>query len=180
MEKVQNEDVAAFEELMNRHLRPVHAYTYRMCQSVQIAEEIAQETFMRVWTKSQSWIPNRVQFTTWLFQIARNLCIDSFRKRRAVFDPDADITQIPDHSPKIDQTMAIAIQQAVAKLPERQRTAFMLCQIQGWSQAEAAAMMETTPEAIDSLISRARRTLRTILTSDKYHLNKNTDDTKRI
>ena len=157
---VQQGDELAFKELMNRHIHGLHAYAYRMCQSIEVAEEMTQEAFLRVWTRAQTWQPNKVQFSTWLYQITRNLCIDLFRKQKAQFIEDADLTQIPDTAARKDEILVIALQQAIQKLPERQRTAFLLCQVQGWSQIEAAKLLETSPDAVESLLSRARKALR--------------------
>ena len=168
MYRVQQGDELAFRELMNRHLHGLHAYAYRMCHSIEVAEEITQEAFLRVWTRAKTWRPNKVQFSTWLYQITRNLCIDLFRRQKAQFVEDVDLSQIPDTSTRRDETLIIALQQAVQKLPERQKTAFLLCQVQGWSQIEAADLLETTPDAIESLLSRARKTLRKTL-SDRPH-----------
>ena len=160
---VQQGDELAFKELMNRHIHGLHAYAYRMCQSVEIAEEMTQEAFLRVWTRAKTWQPNKVQFSTWLYQITRNLCIDLFRKQKAQFVEDVDLTQIPDTAARKDELLIIALQQAVQKLPERQRTAFLLCQVQGWSQIEAAKLLVTSPDAVESLLSRARKALRITL-----------------
>lgn len=163
MNRVQQGDELAFKELMDRYLHGLHAYAYRMCHSFEVAQEITQEAFLRVWTRSKTWRPNKVQFSTWLYQITRNLCIDLFRKQKAQFVEDVDLTQIPDTSARKDEVLIIALQQAVQRLPERQRTAFLLCQVQGWSQVEAAELLETSPDAIESLLSRARKALRTTL-----------------
>lgn len=163
MYRVQQGDELAFRELMNRHIHGLHAYAFRMCQSIEVAEEITQEAFLRVWTRAKTWRPNKVQFSTWLYQITRNLCIDLFRRQKAQFVEDVDLSQIPDSSARKDEVLVIALQQAVQKLPERQRTAFLLCQVQGWSQIEAANLLDTTPDAVESLLSRARKALRKTL-----------------
>lgn len=172
MYRVQQGDELAFKELMERHIHGLHAYAYRMCHSIEVAEEVTQEAFLRVWTRSKTWRPNKVQFSTWLYQITRNLCIDLFRKQKAQFVDDADLSQIPDTSARKDEVLVIALQQAVQELPERQRTAFVLCQVQGWSQIEAADLLETSPDAVESLLSRARKTLRVKL-SDQSVEKKN-------
>ena len=172
MNHVQQGDEFAYKELMERHIHGLHAYAYRMCHSFEVAEEVTQETFLRVWTRAKTWQPNKVQFSTWLYQITRNLCIDLFRKQKAQFVEDADLAQIPDTSTRKDEVLVIALQQAVQKLPERQRTAFLLCQVQGWSQMEAAELLDTSPDAVESLLSRARKALRKSLSDHPAGDNK--------
>lgn len=160
---VQEGNAEAFEELMHRHVRQLHAYAYRLCQNLSDSEEIVQESFMRVWSRAKTWVPGRVKFTTWLFQIARNFCIDRFRKQSAKFDPSVDLDLLPDASTDSDKELILALNQVVMQLPERQRTALVLCQVEGWSQSEVAEVMKVSVEAVESLLARARRKLRTKL-----------------
>ena len=160
MLRVQKGDEAAFAELMQRYASSVHSYIYRMCQNVQIAEELVQETFLRVWAKSKSWVPNKAQFSTWMYQIARNLCIDHYKKQRAQFVDDVDFDRIADDSLRRDEILIMTLQNAIHALPERQKTAFVLCQVEGWSQAEVAELLDSSVDAVESLLSRARRKLR--------------------
>lgn len=160
MLKVQEGNAEAFEELMQRHIRQLHAYAFRLCQNSSDAEEIVQESFMRVWSRARTWIPRKVKFKTWLFQIARNLCIDRFRKQRAKLDSSIDLDLFPDASTESDKELALALHQVVLQLPERQRTALVLCQVEGWSQKEVADVMRVSVEAVESLLARARRSLR--------------------
>ena len=108
-------------------------------------------------------MPNRVKVSTWLYQITRNLCIDRFRKRRVEVDTSLDLDQFPAKTQEYEREHILALRQVVRKLPERQRTALILCQIQGWSQSEVAELMNLSVEAVESLMARARRTLRTKL-----------------
>ncbi len=167
MLRVQEQDGDAFEQLMRRHVRPLHSYAYRLCQSTAEAEEIVQDTFLRVWSRAKTWIPNRVKFTTWLYQITRNLCIDRFRKHYAEIDASIDLDLLPDGSSNENRELILALRQVVHQLPERQRTALVLCQLQGWSQAEVATLLNVSVEAVESLLARARRTLRTKLTTSE-------------
>ncbi|MCY4143402.1 MAG: sigma-70 family RNA polymerase sigma factor [Gammaproteobacteria bacterium] len=165
MLRVQQRDGGAFEQLMRKHVRPLHSYAYRLCQSSAEAEEIVQDTFLRVWSRAKTWVPNRVKFTTWLYQITRNLCIDRFRKQYAEFDGSIDLDLLPDTQTNENKELILALRQVVQELPERQRTALVLCQLQGWSQAETASLLSVSVEAVESLLARARRTLRNKLTT---------------
>ena len=163
MRRVQSQDEAAFAALLTRHLGAIHAFVYRMCQNVEDAQDIAQETFLKVWSRAETWQPGRVKFTTWLHQIARNLCIDMFRKQPSRVTAEFDPELLGDSSMRTDELLVRNLQRAIGALPERQRAAFVLCQVQGWSQIEAAETLEISVEALESLLARARRKLRQML-----------------
>ena len=167
MELVQNRSEDAFEELVQRHFDRVYRFIFRMSGSADDAEDITQETFFRVWNRGSSWKPNRVQFTTWLHQIARNLYIDSTRKRQPVLkNLDEEVSIVSSEDPVTDalnDSDAGYLREAIQNLPERQRTALLLCQIQGWTVAEAAEVLDITVYAVDALLGRAKRHLRQIL-----------------
>jgi len=166
MAQVQRHDQEAFTRLLDRHLRGLQKFLLRMTGNAADADEVAQEAFLRIWSQARRWQPDRVKFTTWLYRIARNLAIDRHRKHRE--STDEDMTVFPDDAPDASQTIDAERRQrllrdAVARLPERQRTALMLCHFDGLSNHDAAAILEVTVEALESLLSRARRTLKTTL-----------------
>lgn len=163
MLRVKRRDESAFEALVHRHTQSIHAFVYRLTGDRSDAEDITQETFLRMWQRASKWAPGSVKFTTWLHQIARNLCIDEFRrarsKKRTVANDDQLVSDMP--LDELEQSgRTIAMRQELSRLPERQRTALVLCQVQGWSQREAASVIGTTSDGIQALIGRARRTLR--------------------
>ncbi|MCZ6888154.1 MAG: RNA polymerase sigma factor [Gammaproteobacteria bacterium] len=166
MARVQTGDQEAFARLLDRHLSAIHSYVYRMVGNTADAEDLAQETLLRSWSRAATWQPGRVQFTTWLHRIAHNLCIDEFRRRRP--ESTDQIDQIVDEAAHVtvaasDSIRRDAVNKALASLPERQRSALVLCQLHGWSNKEAATMMAISVTALESLIARARRTLKTTL-----------------
>ena len=163
MRLVQSGDQQAYARLLDRHLNNVHAYVFRMTNNRADAEDIAQETFLRVWHRARTFKPGRVRFTTWLHRIAHNLCVDEFRKRREIYDGEPDA--MADDAPTVDElSMAEerrkAVHAGIAALPERQRSALVLCQLQGRSNREAAQFLGVSVDALESLIARARRTLK--------------------
>ncbi len=163
MRLVQSGDQQAYARLLDRHLNNVHAYVFRMTNNRADAEDIAQETFLRVWHRARTFKPGRVRFTTWLHRIAHNLCVDAFRKRREIYDGEPDA--MADDAPTVDElSMAEerrkAVHAGIAALPERQRSALVLCQLQGRSNREAAQILGVSVDALESLIARARRTLK--------------------
>ena len=166
MVRVKAQDRDAFAVLVERHLATIHAFTYRLTRDAEDAADIAQETFLRVWSKAATYRPNRVKFTTWLHRIAHNLCIDQHRRRRPIDDVDVDT--LDSSEPEVDQLPANerlreAVDRALADLPERQRTALLLCHRRNMSNREAAEVLDISVDALESLLSRARRTLRTTL-----------------
>ena len=166
MAQVQRRDQEAFTRLLDRHLRGLQKFLLRMTGNAADADEVAQEAFLRIWSQARRWQPDRVRFTTWLYRIARNLAIDRHRKHRET--TDEDMTVFADESPDAPQLIDAERRQqlmraAVARLPERQRTALLLCHFDGLSNQDAADILEVTVEALESLLSRARRTLKTTL-----------------
>jgi RNA polymerase sigma-70 factor (ECF subfamily) len=166
MARVQRRDQEAFTRLLDRHLLGLQKFLIRMTGNAADADEVSQEAFLRIWSHAGRWQSDRVKFTTWLYRIARNLAIDRHRKNRRTTDDD--VTMMIDESPEmahmieVDQRHRI-LRGAVAQLPERQRTALVLCHFDGMSNQDAAAVLDVTVEALESLLSRARRTLKTTL-----------------
>jgi len=162
MDRVQTRDRDAFAILVERHLDAIHAFNYRMTRNAEDAADLAQETFLRVWSSARTWRPHRVRFTTWAYRIARNLCIDAHRRRRETEEiaPEAlaDDTDPPDQAPARAR-LGQLLRQAISELPERQRTALVLCH-DGMSNRDAAAVLDVSVDALESLLARARRALR--------------------
>lgn len=181
MVRVQTGDAAAFQLLMTRHVSGLHRFAQRLLRSAIDADDITQETLLRIWQHAASWQPDRVRFTTWLYRIAHNLCVDRLRRAvrsvpsswhdnrqlngsdsatAATFD-----TLVDEHATREVDGIAQRERQrrvrgALAALPERQRTALALSFYQGFSNADAAAILDISVDALESLLSRARRTLR--------------------
>ena len=127
------------------------------------AEEVAQEVFVRVWKQAPHWQPGRARFDTWLHRVALNLCYDRLRRRREEA-PDADEAaadpaDAPDELLQAKQR-GRRVARALAELPQRQREALVLQYYQELSNSEAAELMGIGIEALESLLVRARRSLR--------------------
>jgi len=167
VDAIAHGDGDAFRQLLDRHLDAIHAYLYRMTGSRADAEDLAQETFLRVWRKASTFEPGRVKVTTWLHTIAHNLCIDTFRRNRPTHGEDesleADDTADPERRASGSELAAL-LEQAITALPDNQRSAILLCQVQGFSNAQAARILGVNVRALESLLARARRTLRESLT----------------
>ena len=162
MDRVQHQDRDAFAILVERHIDAIHAFNFRSTRNTEDAADLAQETFLRVWNSASTWRPHRVKFTTWLHRIARNLCIDAHRRQRESTGIDANLAAedgAPDAAPTVER-LRRALHQALSDLPERQRTALVLCHRQGMTNRDAALVLEVSVDALESLLARARRTLR--------------------
>ena len=155
-------DKVAYGLLVRRHLPRVLAVSRRMLGSEALAEEAAQEALLRLWTHAGSYEPEKAKLTTWLTRITANICLDRLRKRGEEAWPENFDVALPPSQERefMDGQVAAKVNAALQTLPERQRLALILCNYEEMSMAEAASVMDTTPEAIESLLSRARRTLR--------------------
>jgi RNA polymerase sigma-70 factor (ECF subfamily) len=173
------DDFAARLEL---HRRELQVHCYRMLGSLDDAEDLVQETFLRAWRGRASFGGDgRTAFRAWLYRIATNVCLDALRRQpRRVLPPDVaaagDPTVPP--SPPADlpwlqpypdalleevvgrETIELTFIAAIQHLPPRQRAALILRDIVGWSAKEAAELLEASVESINSALQRARATLR--------------------
>lgn len=166
LELVSNGDRDAFGVFLSRHLNTIVRFAYRYLSNKADAEDIAQETFIRVWKKSVSWQPQGHSPLSWVYRIAYNLCIDELRRRPA---KPANADEVPVENLSVSMEQDTDIEQlsvALQALPERQRAAISLCALQGLSNKEAASVMQISVDALESLLSRGRRQLRKHLEQD--------------
>ncbi len=176
---VANGDEAACRLLVDRHLTRMIALARRMLGNQADAEEVAQEVFLRVWTHAVRWEPGRAKFSTWLYRVATNLCLDRLRRRTT-----DDIDSIPEpmsdepgpHVLLEQQQLANRVEIALQALPDRQRVAITLAHYQGLTNIEAAETLEISVEAVESLLGRARRALRVSLATERDTLTRRTDE----
>ena len=166
MERIARGDAGAFRDLSDQHLGAIVTFATRLVRNQAEGEEIAQETFLRAWQNASKYEP-RAKLSTWLHTIARNIAIDRLRKKsrnEEAFELDDERDQAP-LSGRPSQLLVrkqeqIGFQEALGKLPERQRSAILLCHEQGLSNPEIADVLQTSVEATESLLARARRRLR--------------------
>lgn len=174
MARIAGGDRAAFTALAQRYMNILYAAAYRLCNDRSLAEEIVQETLVRLWTKADSWQEGRgASVRTWLYRIAYNQGIDMLRRRK--FQASELDENIASQAARADdalqrQQTGRIVAQAVAGLPERQRMALILCHYQELSNAEAAQVMGLTVKGVESLLVRARQSLHKMLEKDKGSL----------
>jgi RNA polymerase sigma-70 factor (ECF subfamily) len=179
MERLAAGHDAALNDLMARHATPVFHFLCRMVGNEDDANDLAQETFVRVFKSAKSFRANE-KFSTWLFTIAANLARNHFRwrARHPALSLDAENSEteqslgstLPSNSPAPNEAAlagerATAVRAAVKNLPEDLRAAIVLCEWEERSLAEAAVILEATPKAVESRLYRARGILRERLKS---------------
>jgi RNA polymerase sigma-70 factor (ECF subfamily) len=161
LQQIAQGDKVAFAQLLSAYLPSLLAFIKRYIKEHAQAEDIAQETFLRVWQHAGDWQPREHSPRSWIFRIAFNLCIDHIRKLKPTTDETEDLVEL--QSPErmvIAQNQHQHLRNALDRLPERQRTALYLCAMHGLSNKEAAAVMKLGVDALESLLARARRSLR--------------------
>lgn len=166
MRRVAGGDAAATRTVVARYLPQVLALGRRMLKDTAEAEDVAQEAMLRLWQMAPRWRED-APVGAWLYRVAHNLAIDRIRRRRPTVDVDAAI-DLADPAPTPAERLAererkAAVERAIAALPERQRTAITLVHTLEMGNIEAAAAMEISVEALESLLSRGRRALRAAL-----------------
>ena len=159
-------DRAAAQALMIRHLPAMLALARRMLSGQAEAEDCVQETFLKAWTHASRWQPGKAKFETWLYRVTLNQCYDRLRKKPA--EPLEAAANVPDGADGPDRRLEVAaleveVNAALQELPERQRAAILLCHHQERGNIEAAEILGISVEALESLLARGRRTLRTKL-----------------
>ena len=175
MLRVKHGDMDAFESLVEKFKQPVMGLVYRTLRDADEAEDIAQAVFIQVYKSRDRYQPS-ARFSTWLFTIARNFCLNEIRRRvrhpadaldQPLNDSDDTVgTLIPDAAVRDAGDLSLSgeltrkVDEAVHDLPELQRTALLLCREGDVSYDEIAEVLGTSLSATKSLIHRARETLK--------------------
>jgi RNA polymerase sigma-70 factor, ECF subfamily len=161
---IQDGSHPAFAELVRRHTDRFYRLAYRYLQRKEAAEDIVQDALLKLWEDPGKWQPGRnTRFTTWFYRIVVNLCLDWQKKKRPA--------PLDEELPLVDEkeTLEVAaiqneeqrlLEKEIAALPDRQRTALNLCFEEGLSNQEAAEVMGLNLKALQSLIMRAKATLK--------------------
>jgi RNA polymerase sigma-70 factor (ECF subfamily) len=168
MAQVQHGDHDAFARLVDRYVARLHQFALRFVGNPDDADDVVQETFLRVWQRASTWESGRVQLTTWLHRITHNLCIDRIRRRRSTteIDENRDEPTLRLEDEAMSAERGARVSNALADLRERQRTALLLCHYQGLSNRQAAEILEISIDALESLLARGRRRMRELLDED--------------
>ncbi len=155
--------------LMDRHMSKIHSLAFYMLGDQMMAEDITQTVFLKTWTHAKDWQPGKAKLITWMRRVATNACLDALKKKKPIYTdtvPDmSDIADTPFQAlAKTEQ--ANQVKTALSALPDNQRAAMTLSYYQGLSQKEGAAVLDVSESAYESLLSRARKALKTTLAAE--------------
>jgi len=174
MLRVRQGDAESFDVLLDRHRKPLVGFFARMVRDQALAEDLAQEAFLRVYQARRRYRP-KAKFTTWLYRIATNLALNALRGRKGVqtvsggdgdsSDGASQVERLADSRPTVEQEMLLsererAIRQAVESLPENQRAAVILHKYQGVDYRQIGNILGVSESAVKSLLFRAYENLR--------------------
>jgi RNA polymerase sigma-70 factor (ECF subfamily) len=171
MLRVKDGDDESFGDLLARHRDPVVNYLYRMVQNAGVAEELAQDVFLRVYRARASYEPS-AKFTTWLYCIATNVALNHLRDGRlarhtaTIDDPESDVARelrAPEATVEermVAQSLGWEVRQAVLALPAKQRAAVVLHKYQELDYRQIAQALGCSESAVKSLLFRAYEALR--------------------
>jgi RNA polymerase sigma-70 factor (ECF subfamily) len=172
MLRVKEGDGASFGLLLEKHRSSVVHFLYRMVQNHAVAEELAQEAFLRVYRSRSTYEPT-AKFTTWLFRIATHLALNALRdgknergqERLDDSSSEQPARQVSDRRPSIEARMVYEarleeIRRAVASLPDKQRAAVLMHKYEEMEYSQIARVLNCSESAVKSLLFRAYETLR--------------------
>jgi RNA polymerase sigma-70 factor (ECF subfamily) len=162
--QIQEGSHVAFATLVNRHSNRFYRIAYRLVSSKDDAEDIVQDAFLKLWNRPNLWDPSKgTKFTTWFYRVVINLCLDH-RKKKKLINLSEGI-EFADEKPGADVLLDVHQKQAllerlICELPERQQLAINLCFYEGLSNNDAAQIIGVRVKALQSLIMRAKTTLK--------------------
>jgi RNA polymerase sigma-70 factor (ECF subfamily) len=172
MLRVRRGDTESFEVLLRRYRGPMVSFFVRMVRDRALAEDLAQEVFLRVYQARHRYQPE-AKFTTWIYRIATNLGLNAIRDRKPTVaasdyeDPEAEseAAKLPDSRPTVEQQMMHAdrermIREAVEALPEKQCAAVILHKYQDVDYRQISKVLGMSESAVKSLLFRAYESLR--------------------
>jgi RNA polymerase sigma-70 factor (ECF subfamily) len=168
-----NGDPGAARALTLRLTPRVLGFAARMLADRTEAEDVTQEAMLRLWHMAPDWRQGEAKVATWLYRVASNLCLDRLRKSRPrgldeVAEPEDSTPGVV--ARLIEADRMLALDKALAALPDRQRQAVVLRHIEGLSNPEIAAVMDIGVEAVESLVARGKKGLAALLSGRRAEL----------
>jgi RNA polymerase sigma-70 factor (ECF subfamily) len=163
MARIVERDRMAFTMIAERHATVALGLAQRIVRNSADAEDVVQESLTRLWVFADRWNPDAARFSSWFYRIVTNQAISRLRRKTSEsidsIEEPSDSTPGP-HAQLAGREIGRAIEKAMNRLPDRQRAAIALCYDQGLSCAEAADAMNVSVGTMESLLFRARRSLR--------------------
>lgn len=166
LQAIAGGDRSAFDRLSRRHLDRAYGVALRMTGNRADAQDVVQDVFLRLWQRPDAWRPGQAQFSTWLYRVVVNRCLDLKRRPKGTDLDSVEEPQDPDANAEdslLDAERSRALDSAVNQLPERQKAAIVLTYTAGMRNAEAASAMDISVKAFEALLVRAKRELRDFL-----------------
>ncbi len=154
--------------LVERYASPLinHA-SYMLGGDRAMAEDVVQNTFLKLWQNASKLVEadQALQLRAWLFRVLRNQCLDEIKRNKYILDGDDAFDDLADEKPGAEQNLqnqeqARFVMKLVNRLPERQKSALLMAHFEGMKNAEIARAMDCSVEAVENLLSRARRSMR--------------------
>lgn len=174
MVRVQRGDHQAFSQLVQTHSARFYAVAFRMLGNSAEAEDVVQDSFLKLWNKPQAWDAKKnAKFTTWFYRVVTNAAIDRARRRTKIVSGEKIIDFVADERRNAedqmyqDETQRI-LEEAIQSLPDRQKAALNLCFYEGLSNKEAAEVLEVNVKALESLLMRAKAGMKDYMTRKGY------------
>jgi RNA polymerase sigma-70 factor (ECF subfamily) len=164
LRRIQEGKHEAFAMLVNRHTNRFYNIAYRLVFNKDDTEDIVQDAFLKLWDRPEMWNQSKqAKFTTWFYKIIINLCVDHNKKKKTI-NLSEDI-QLVDKQPGQDvllnnQQREVLLNSFIQELPERQQLALNLCFYEELTNREAAEILGVNVKALQSLIMRAKTTLK--------------------
>ncbi|MDX3972237.1 MAG: RNA polymerase sigma factor [Bradyrhizobium sp.] len=166
LDRLATGDEVAFRMLVERHIDRSYAIALRIVGNAADAEDVVQDSMLKIWSHRGRWQHGRAKFSTWLYRVISNRCIDLRRKPRT--ENVEAVPEVADSQPgaveliernELNDMLELAMQ----RLPEQQRIAVILSYHENMSNGEIAQVMDTTVAAVESLLKRGRQQLRQLL-----------------
>lgn len=166
LERMRHDDVRAYRELVSRHIGRGYAVALRILKNAADAEDATQDAFVKAWLGRRDWEPGRAKFSTWLYRVVVNRCIDVMRAPRSE-GLDETAEPVDESANAVDgiqrQQVYGRLGDALDRLPPQQKAAVVLSYYEELSNQEVADVMGTSVSAVESLLKRARKGLREFL-----------------
>lgn len=171
----------AAARLLSARLSPrAFAHAFRVLGDRAEAEDVTQEAMLRLWKQAPNWDAGRAQAATWLYRVVANLCFDRLRGQRPETLDEVDAPADPAQAIETrlqDRARYDALQEALLRLPERQRQAVVLRHIEGLANPDIAEILDVGVEAVESLTARGKRALTADLAAQRDALGYDDDTT---
>lgn len=179
LRRIATDDEAAFRALVTRHIDRAFALALRFLGNRADAEDVVQDVFLKVWMHRGRWIEKRAKFSTWLYRVVTNRCIDVTRRPR-----NEDVENVPEPTDQKPDAVTLIhreevhdlLDNAMRRLPDQQRIAVVMSYHENLSNADIADIMGLTVSAVESLLKRGRQQLRALLRRSERDIRQSFDD----